>query len=87
MCELKEPTILAGMPFMIEYDIAVRPAKSQIIIGGTDIVEYDTKAVKVKKHSHSRRITNLIRSPTTSVILPGDRSASNYLIIYTMRGK
>ena len=73
VCELKEPTILAGMPFMIEYDIAVRPAKSQIIIGGTDIVEYDTKAVKVKKHSHSRRITNLIRSPTTSVILPGEQ--------------
>ena len=32
--------ILAGMPFMAVNDVAVRPAKSQIVVCGTDIIEY-----------------------------------------------
>ena len=42
VCEM-EPVILAGMPFMKEHDVGVRPAKNQIIIDGTDIVQYDPK--------------------------------------------
>ena len=72
VCELNDPTILAGMPFMTEHDVAIRPAKKQIIIDGTDIVDYSSSSTKVKKHSSSCRVTNFtLRSPGTSVILPG----------------
>ena len=74
VCELKDPTILAGMPFMAEHDVAIRPAKKQIIIDGTDIVDYSSSSTKGKKHSSSCRVTNFtLRSPSTSVILPGER--------------
>ena len=33
--------ILAGMPFMTSNDVAVRPAKREIIIAGCDVASYD----------------------------------------------
>ena len=37
--------ILGGIPFMHDNDIGVRPFKSHIIIGGTDVIPYDSKGV------------------------------------------
>ena len=37
--------ILGGIPFLYKNDIGIRPAKSQIIIGGTEIIPYDAKGV------------------------------------------
>ena len=72
VCEM-EPVILAGMPFMIDHDVGVRPAKNQIIIDGTDIVEYSSKRSLASKPPHSRRITSYtVRSPQKTVILPGE---------------
>ena len=34
--------ILAGNPFLATNDIAIRPAKREIVIGGTDVVHYGT---------------------------------------------
>ena len=35
-----EPVILAGMPFMIENDVSIRPAKSEVVLNGTEIIKY-----------------------------------------------
>ena len=64
------PTILGGMPFFIENDISIRPAKSQIIIGDGDIIQYTaSNSAKMK----ARRIECFtVRSHSKSVILPGE---------------
>ena len=73
VCEM-EPTILAGMPFMIQHDVGVRPAKNQIIIDGSDVVQYEPRRnVRNKPSSSLRRITTYtVRSPQSTVILPGE---------------
>ena len=64
------PTILGGMPFFIDNDISICPAKSQIIIGDSDIVQYNnTKSAKMS----ARRIKcYTVRSESKKVILPGE---------------
>ena len=37
--------ILGGVPLLCKNDIGIRPFKSQIIIGGSEIVPYDAKGV------------------------------------------
>ena len=58
------------MPFFIENDISIRPAKSQIIIGDGDIIQYTaSNSAKMK----ARRIECFtVRSHSKSVILPGE---------------
>ena len=64
--------ILAGNPFLAKNDIAIRPTKREILIGGTDVVQYGTP-VKVTPHSTARRTQSfLLRSPQQTVVLPGD---------------
>ena len=64
--------ILAGNPFLAKNDIAIRPTKREILIGGTDVVQYGT-SVKVTPHSTARRTQSfLLRSPQQTVVLPGD---------------
>ena len=70
VCEM-EPVILAGMPFMVEHDVGVRPAKNQIIIDGSDVVQYEPKRSPIK--NSSRRVTSFtIHSPKSTVILPDE---------------
>ncbi len=63
--------ILGGIPFMSENDIGVRPFKSQIIIGGSTVIKYNSKGVcdpMVRRtHSHT-----LKAPPCQSVLLPGE---------------
>ena len=64
--------ILAGMPFMRENDVAVRPAKHQIVIRERVVVSYGQQP---KNSSATARRTQayLLRSPNLqSVLLPGD---------------
>ena len=63
--------ILAGNPFHVTNDIATRPARHQVVIGGSKIVTYGVK----HDTSPSVRRTQafLLRSPPQqTVILPGD---------------
>ena len=63
--------VLAGNPFLTTNDVAVRPAKRQIVIQGTDILTYGVSPdcrVAVR-----RTQAYLVRSPPTrTVILPGE---------------
>jgi hypothetical protein len=73
VCSISEPTILAGMPFLSEHDIAIRPAKSEIILNGSESIIYDRKPAY---QPMSRRMSSYtIRSPSTTVILPGETAS------------
>ena len=73
VCSISEPTVLAGMPFLTENDIAIRPAKSEIILDGSESIFYDPKSIQ---QPISRRLSGYtIRSPSTAVILPGESAS------------
>lgn len=63
--------ILAGNPFLKRNDIAIRPAKSQIVIGGSEIVSYGPQP---SGRSYARRTQAfLLRAPShQTVLMPGD---------------
>ncbi|CAB4012996.1 Hypothetical predicted protein [Paramuricea clavata] len=62
--------ILAGTPFMTCNDIAVRPAKHEIIIAGSDIVPYGSPNSSFKYHVV--RYCHVLRAPpTNTTIWPG----------------
>ena len=64
--------ILGGMPFLFENDIGIRPFKSHIIIGGSEIIQYDSKGVctpMVRRTDTSF----VLKSPNNkTVVLPGE---------------
>ena len=64
--------ILAGTPFMDTNDIAIRPAKRQIVINGRDITHYGLN--HDKSPSTARRTqAYVLRGPKTkTVLLPGE---------------
>ena len=62
--------ILAGTPFMTYNDIAVRPAKNEVIIAGSDVVPY--AYANPSSSSHAVRYCLLLRAPsTTTTVWPG----------------
>lgn len=62
--------ILAGTPFMTRNDIAVRPAKHEVIIAGSDVVPYGPTDPPSK--FHAIRCCHLLRAPpTNTTIWPG----------------
>ena len=61
--------VLCGMPFLVENDVAIRPAKNQIIIHGEEIVQYNPTTTQAKPVR--RMVSYDIVSPTRQVILPG----------------
>ena len=62
--------ILAGNPFVAANDIAIRPAKREIVVGGTDVVHYGTPS-KTTPHSTVRHTQSfLLRNPSRTVVLP-----------------
>ena len=64
--------ILAGNPFLVSNDIAVRRAKNQILIGDSEIVQYDSKSQVNKPASARRTQAVLLCNPSKAVILPGE---------------
>lgn len=64
--------VLAGIPFMVINDIAIRPAKHEIRIGDSDSVYYGT-AKSNKSNSHVRRTKAFVlrAQSTSSVVWPG----------------
>ena len=63
--------ILAGTPFMTSNDIAVRPAKREIIIAGCDVASYGCSQ---SPHTHyAVRACHLLRAPNTNTtVWPGE---------------
>ena len=56
---------LAGMPFMAQNDIAVRPARKLIVIQGKETVPY-------VEEQRTKPTARIIRSTVSTVILPGE---------------
>ena len=70
--------VLAGDSFLVHNDVAVRPSKKQIIIGGADIIYYGTDECKAGVASVRPTRAFLLRNPRKTVTLPGD-----YLELHT----
>ena len=64
--------ILAGILFMTTNDISLRPSKQQIIIGDSQIVSYGPSTPESSFNRVRRTQAVVLRSPTTSVIWPGE---------------
>ena len=63
--------ILAGTPFMTSNDIAVRPAKREIIIAGCDVASYGCS--QSPQTHYAVRACHLIRAPNTNTtVWPGE---------------
>ena len=63
--------VLGGMPFMKDNDIAVRPAKSWIVIEGKEIITYNAKGVCTPMVRRSQ--SHVLRGPKQKcVVLPGE---------------
>ena len=63
--------LLAGMPFLRENDIGIRPATNQIIIDGKEFIHYDP--VRKWNPAQANRVTQVtIQSTSRQVILPGE---------------
>ena len=64
--------VLAGNPFMVSNDIAVRPAKQQITIADAETVHYGVHTSSKRTSSARRAQAYLLRSSHRTVVLPGD---------------
>ena len=65
--------ILAGTPFMTQNDVAIRPAKKQIILKGLEVVTYGTSSDGDNLTRVRRSQAFLLRAPNQqSIILPGE---------------
>ena len=64
--------ILAGNPFMTRNDIGVHPAKSQIEIGGTEIISYSSPSRHTRQPNVRRTQSFLLRNPNLTFVLPGE---------------
>ena len=63
--------LLAGMPFMKDNDIGVRPATDEIIIDGHEFIKYNP--IRTSKNENANRITQFtVQSQSRQVILPGE---------------
>ena len=64
--------VLAGIPFMARNDISIRPAKHQITIGGTDVVNYGNPKPDTPQNHICRTQAFVLRSGySPTVIWPG----------------
>ena len=62
--------ILAGTPFMESNDIAVRPAKRQVMLG--DDTTYLYGSIGKPTDTHSIRRTHVLRVPVSTTVWPGE---------------
>ena len=69
--EEMDSEILAGIPFMEENDIALRPACKEICIGGIETFKYNTNR-RVSPHNAVRRAQVVRAPPSGATIWPGE---------------
>ena len=65
-----EDDILAGIPFLAVNDIAVRPAKRQIVVHGSDVISYGSQPESTP--SVRRAQAHVLQSPVKTVLMPGE---------------
>ena len=64
------PSIIGGMPFLIQNDISIRPARAELILAGSEVVKYSTS---IPTKNLARRLNSYtVRCPSDQVILPGE---------------
>ena len=71
VCQLNVD-ILAGNPFLARNDIGIRPARRQIVIGGSDVIHYGTASKHTTQSAVRRTQSFLLHNPQRTVILPGE---------------
>ena len=64
--------ILASNPFMVRNDIGVCPAKRQIVIGDTEIINYGSSSRHTCQPNVRCTQPFLLRNPNRTVVLPGE---------------
>ena len=65
-----EDDILAGIPFLAVNDIAVRPAKRQIVVHGSDVISYGSQPESTP--SVRRAQAHVLQSPVKTGLMPGE---------------
>ena len=68
VCRQTDTEILAGMPFLKQNDIAIRPYSNEIIINNQERVKYSSK----KSSSSIQTVRLTIHSDKYQVVLPGE---------------
>ena len=64
--------ILAGVPFMIQNDISVRPSKKQVQIGDDTFVSYSTQPKTSNTHTIRSCMAHILHAPVKTTIWPGE---------------
>ena len=62
--------VLAGIPFMVANDIAVRPSKHQVLIGN-DVNTYGSFTV-TERHDQCSTKAHVLRAVASTTVWPGD---------------
>lgn len=63
--------VLAGIPFMENNDIAIRPSRCQVLIGNDSVYQYQFSDTEMQRHAVRR--THIVRAPSESTTLwPGE---------------
>lgn len=63
--------VLAGIPFMENNDIAIRPSRCQVLIGNDSVYQYKFSDTEMQRHAVRR--THIVRTPSESTTLfPGE---------------
>ena len=64
--------ILAGVPFMIQNDISIRPSKKPVQIGDDTFVSYSTQPKTSSTHTIRSCMAHILRVPVKTIIWPGE---------------
>jgi len=80
VCQL-DVDILAGNPFMVHDDSGVRPAKRQIVIGGSEVVHYRKPSNHTLPPTARRTQSFVLRNPIARLFCP--ESSSNSVCLLT----
>ena len=75
VCKMVGPSVIGGMPFLVQNDISMRPAKNEVTIAGKYTITCAPKQAPHAPVSHVRRIDcYTVRSPTNKIIYPGEET-------------
>lgn len=69
----------AGNPFMVQNDIGVRPAKRQIVIGGSEAIHYGTSSRHTAQPVVCRTQSFLLPTYIEQLSSPGSAFSPIYL--------
>ena len=75
VCKMVGPSIIGGMPFLVQNDISLRPAKNEVTIAGKHTITCAPKQAPHDPVSRMRRIDcYTVRCPTSEIVYPGEEA-------------